>query len=317
MPTPTHALAHKRGARRAALRALHRPASVRPSAVPSAMPPKTSFKALLGKAGANPTVNLAAVRAQREHLQGIRKASAKEEPLAKVARAAMPPPAVPSAPRMPEAGAAAAAAAARTTDFIASAVFAGKRAGFVFKAGERGVGYYRDALAPSAPDVAPDEPGDPSEEGAAPDGPLPQNFFDNPQQDPANRGREVASTRKQQTLNEEFEEFSKQVTTDLQAADEADEEAEEDEEEVRLREAVSVAREMERKVDTLRERRNLAAAAATASSAAGPPSARLATTSGANATLRDGGSADDDDDDDDEADDESMSALFDWRAKQV
>ena len=42
---------------------------------------------------------------------------------------------------------------------------------------------------------------------------LPTDFFDNPQMDPANKGKakELASTRKEQTMRDEMEEFQKAV----------------------------------------------------------------------------------------------------------
>ena len=86
---------------------------------------------------------------------------------------------------------------------------------------------------------------------------LPSNFFDNPQADSRNKGREVAKTQKQQSLTDEFAEFEKQVAADLVAAEEADDAAEEDEEEAKLREAVSVARELENKLEGLRKQRRL------------------------------------------------------------
>ena len=65
----------------------------------------------------------------------------------------------------------------------------------------------------------------------------------------------MASTQKAQTLNEEVAEFNKLVEDDLKAADVADEDAEENEEESKLREAVSMARELESKLDSLKRRR--------------------------------------------------------------
>ena len=85
-------------------------------------------------------------------------------------------------------------------------MFAGRRLGFVFKAGERGLGYYRDGDAPHVPasDAEPDaheatSPDDAATATAAARGSgsaLPQGFFDNPQLDPANRGKEVTRTVK-------------------------------------------------------------------------------------------------------------------------
>ena len=106
-------------------------------------------------------------------------------------------------------------------------MFAGFRPGFVFKHGELGLGYYRDGLA-GATSTAPvalasvaaaHEATDADDKDGANTGALPSGFFDNPQLDPANRNKEVALTKKQQTLNEAFDEFNELVQADLQAAD--------------------------------------------------------------------------------------------------
>ena len=72
-------------------------------------------------------------------------------------------------------------------------MFAGARPGIVFKAGERGLGYFRDGDAPQGPasDAEPDvsEAASPADDAApsaarASGSALPQGFFDNPQLDP-------------------------------------------------------------------------------------------------------------------------------------
>ena len=282
------------------------------------MPPKTSFKALLGKAGSNPTVSLTKVRAQREQLQQLRQPAG--APPAKVARttaeAARPAPPQPAALPQPAASSSSASAA-----FMPAGMFAGARPGYVFKAGDSGLGYYRDGAAPLPiePRVDADEAGASGEgaSGAAASA-LPQNFFDNPQQDPANKGKAVASTHKEQTLNEELAEFNKLVEADLVAADEADEVADEDEEEGKLREAVSVARELEAKIEGLKRQRAAMAVAASANGGATGTTATAASASGsADGGGDGGGAADADDDDDDDDDDAGLDSLFDWRAKGV
>ena len=182
------------------------------------MSKKTSFKSLLSKTASNPQVNLQGVRAQRDKFQQLKSG----EPPAKVARtaapppksaappsrgaAAAPPPSAPPPSRANELAPPTAEPSASSTSFMPAGMFAGRRLGFVFKAGERGLGYYRDGDAPHVPasDAEPDaqdaaSPADADAAAAAARGSgsaLPQGFFDNPQLDPANRGKEVAQTVK-------------------------------------------------------------------------------------------------------------------------
>ena len=99
---------------------------------------------------------------------------------------------------------------------------------------------------------------------------MPDNFFDNPQNDPANKGKAVAATRKEQTLQDEMDEFNSMVKADLAAADVAAEDDEEDLEEQKLRDEVFIARQLEERLDHLKAR---AAALGDATAAAGPRAA--------------------------------------------
>ena len=290
---------------------------------------KTSFKKLLAKSGSNPTVSISNVRAQKERVQQLKTAgggsgggSGSDGPPSKVARTSAapvrPPPtavmpvAAPTAPAAPPPVATATAAS-----FMPAGMFAGRRPGFIFQLGELGLGYYRDSTAPPPPSSA--AAAEPTASTAAPiaaatsaadadaepaaAGALPSGFFDNPQLDPANKSKEVAPTKKQQSLNEAMDEFTALVKDDLKAAEQGDEVAEEDEEEAKLREAISVARELEGRVAGLRERASAVAAAGSAPAAAPAPA---------------GQPVDDDDDDDDDEEEDALALLnSDWRAKGV
>ena len=194
-------------------------------------------------------------------------------------------------------------AASSSAGFMPAPTFAGRRPGYIFQMGPSGVGYYRDALQPepAAAPLAAD-----AEEEEAPKGALPNAFFDDPQNDPANKGKEVARTNKEQSLNEELDAFNKEVEEDLKAADAADEEEEEDEEEGRLREEVAIAGALEAKMDGLkRKRAEMAERAAAVESKKGRAEAEAAVEEG--------------DEDDDEEDDGALHDLLngDWRAKKV
>ena len=99
------------------------------------------------------------------------------------------------------------------------------------------------------------------------------------------------------------------MQADLQAAQAGDEVAEEDEEEAKLREEVSIARELEGRVAGLRER-----ASAALASRAGDDSAAAAIMSEAAHVAPPG-----DDEEDEEDEDEDALALLnsDWRAKVI
>jgi hypothetical protein len=206
-------------------------------------------------------------------------------------------------------------------------MFAGVRPGCVFKHGELGLGYYRDGLT-GATSTAPvalasvaaaHEATDADDADGANTGALPSGFFDNPQLDPANRNKEVALTKKQQTLNEAFNEFNELVQADLQAADAGDEVAEEEEEEAKLRAEISISRELERRVAGLRERAAAASAARTGDGSAAAAAASSTSEPAKTSPPDDDHDDDDDDDDDDEEDDEDALALLnsDWRAKAI
>jgi len=164
---------------------------------------------------------------------------------------------------------------------------------------------------------------------------LPTDFFDNPQQDPANKGKEVAATRKEQTLRDEMEEFQKQVSVSLEEAALLDAEDLEEEAVASMREEAFTQVLLEERVSKLRKRlasapadtpaRQQAAAAPSSAVEAGPsampsvaqthaPDAEQAADMGTASHA--GGIAvdDDDDDDDDEVEDGGLSAL-DWRTK--
>jgi len=191
------------------------------------MSKKTSFKDLLAKGGSNPLINLQGLKQQRRKIDELKHG---EEPASKrqaVAASAVGKPSV--ARTVP--------AASSSSAFIPSPTFAGARPGYTFKAGPRGIGYYPDAAtgdaaAPRAAAAAAGAGPGPgvatagksgasgagtaggageaeTEDGAA----LPGDFFDNPQNDPANRGREVAATHKEQQLRDEMDEFNRLVRT--------------------------------------------------------------------------------------------------------
>jgi hypothetical protein len=280
---------------------------------------KTSFKTLLSKSGSNPTVSLQSVRAQRDKLQRLKQSSA--PPPSKVARtqhytASAAAPVKQNLEQVPTSGTGAGGDA-----FIPCPTFAGVRQGFAFKAGPLGLGYYADGVSSggsssgatgtlqhSVEAAGEEAGGDESASSSA----LPLGFFDNPQLDPANRGREVAKTKKEQTLNEAMDEFNKIVSSDLQAADDADEVDEEDEEEFKLREAVSVARELELKIASLKRQRLAAEASKAATVGGAPPGGIAAAASDEKIGEGDEGESDDDDDDD-----EGVLDVLDWRAKQL
>jgi hypothetical protein len=196
------------------------------------MSKKTSFKDLLAKGGSNPLVNLQGLQQQRRKIEELKhKASGGpiQEPAAKrqavgASSGALSQPA-------PRAGAGAISTA---THFIPATTFAGARRGYTFKAGPQGVGYYADSAAMAgATACVPQSTAIESSQAAkraivsgaggsaaglsgVADGegggaPLPGDFFDNPQNDPANRGKDVAATLKEQQLREEMEEFNKLV----------------------------------------------------------------------------------------------------------
>ena len=255
------------------------------------MASKTSFKKLLSKSAAKPTVNIQDVRAKREQLNSLKNPASSAAP---TKAPTMPSAAAPPPPPQ---------AASSSAGFMPAPTFAGRRPGYIFQMGPSGVGYYRDALQPepAAAPLAAD-----AEEEEAPKGALPNAFFDDPQNDPANKGKEVARTNKEQSLNEELDAFNKEVEEDLKAADAADEEEEEDEEEGRLREEVAIAGALEAKMDGLkRKRAEMAERAAAVESKKGRAEAEAAVEEG--------------DEDDDEEDDGALHDLLngDWRAKKV
>ena len=291
------------------------------------MSKKTSFKNLLKTSGSNPSINLQSVRAQREKLNQIKQ----PEPPAKKAKVEPPRAAAAAAPPrafVPATVAAAPSAPARDKTFEPAGMFAGRRPGWVFKAGPLGLGYYVDGDGPPPMAQASGSGGglvdygdDDDDDAAAASGSgggaaaaaastsaLPGGFFDNPQLDPANKGKEVAKTSKAQKINEEMDEFTKLVEADLAAAEDADEVAEEDEEEGKLREAVSVAREMELKLAALKRQREAAVSAAAAATGSSRGAGDAPATAGQP-------QAGDDDDDDDDDDDEGALDILDWRAK--
>eukprot|EP00965_Chrysotila_dentata_P070352 2324708-Pleurochrysis_carterae.AAC.5 len=131
-------------------------------------------------------------------------------------------------------------AAPGRAQFMPAAAFFGARPGYVFKIGDFGLGYYRDVSggavededamvaskhaamssalvntrvsdAAAVAEASDREMGEGGAAAAVAAAALPTDFFDNPQQDPANKGKEVAATRKEQTLRDEMEEFQKQV----------------------------------------------------------------------------------------------------------
>ena len=300
---------------------------------------KTSFRKLLSQTGSNPTLSIKNVHAQRERVEQLKAgggaAAASSGPPCKVARTSehpAPPPSLVAPPPPPQPATAFRPAPQATTtaspsSFVPAGMFAGVRPGFVFKHGELGLGYYRDGLT-GATSTAPvalasvaaaHEATDADDADGANTGALPSGFFDNPQLDPANRNKEVALTKKQQTLNEAFNEFNELVQADLQAADAGDEVAEEEEEEAKLRAEISISRELERRVAGLRERAAAASAARTGDGSAAAAAASSTSGPAKTSPPDDDHDDDDDDDDDDEEDDEDALALLnsDWRAKAI
>ena len=299
---------------------------------------KTSFKQLLAKGASNPRVNVQSVRDQRERLDSLKRGapstSAAQPPSKRPAVSAPAPPALP-APSSRGSG-------TPPTSFVPAPTFAGPRPGFVYKSGPRGVGYYAEGtlLAPGAqPQSAPkpfavkpsfsaiaaeeEEEDDGEAETqttpeaaaavAAGSATLPTDFFDNPQQDPSNRAKakEMASTRKEQQMRDEMEEFQRSVASDLAAADAADAVDEEDDVDAAAREEAYVEHDMRQRVGQLKERRAEALARLPAAAAVGSATGGGAA-DGAAGTGADKSENDDDDDDDDDID---LQAALDWRAK--
>ena len=270
------------------------------------MAPKTSFKQLLTKSGSNPTVNLQNVRAQREKLQQLKQPAG-----APSAKAERPASGATSSSRPTASVAPPAAASSSSSSFVPAATFAGARPGFAFKAGPQGVGYYREGEEESeavTTFTGGDEPMGEGEDGGESSA-LPRGFFDNPQNDPANKGKEVARTQKQQTLNEELDDFNKEVEADLIAAEAADEAADDDEEEFKLREAVAVARALDARIAGLkRQREAIASARGRGDEGAAAASAEAGPSKGGD------GGEDEEEDDDEEVD---LGSLLDWRTKGI
>ena len=280
---------------------------------------KTSFKTLLKAGSSNPKVNLQGVRAQRERLQQLKERPAPAAPIPQGAPKALP------VPQQPEPVAAAHAAVGSTAPlFIPSPRFVGARTGYIFKADDRGIGYYRDGSAPFTSTLPVLQPGlltvgtpDAATSATAGDA-LPTDFFDNPQQDPANAGKSVAHTRKEETLRQEMDEFNKLVSEDLVAAAEADVDEEEDEEESKLREAVDVARHLQTRVTLLR---SMAGTTTESGRKRGAADAGIVTgeaSSGVGAGDDFGHGEDqreEEGEDDDDDDDTAWLIGLDWRAK--
>ena len=301
--------------------------------VPMPSTNKTSFRKLLSQTGSNPTHSIKNVHAQRERVEQLKTggaaAAASSEPPCKVARTSehpAPPPSLVAPPPPPQPAPAFRPASQATTtaapsSFVPAGMFAGFRPGFVFKHGELGLGYYRDGLA-GATSTAPvalasvaaaHEATDADDKDGANTGALPSGFFDNPQLDPANRNKEVALTKKQQTLNEAFDEFNELVQADLQAAEAGDEVAEEEEEEAKLRAEISISRELERRVAGLRERAAAASAVRT-----GDGSAAAAAASSTSEPAKTSPPDDDDDDEEEEEEEDALALLnSDWRVKAI
>jgi len=218
-------------------------------------------------------------------------------------------------------------------DFIAAAVFGGWRKGYVFKRDALGTGYYRDYAAPvadvkdveslvanstaaNAPDAA--EGGD--DVGVAlQEGSLPKDFFDNPQEDPANKGRNVAATRKEQTLREEMADFQKLISGDLEASAAADAEDLEDEAEAKEIGEAYTQVSLSQRLKRLREKVEDGTASANKSLHAHHALGDLGPT---NNDAKDYGEADNandgaEDDDEDEDEEDDGWATLDWRAKRL
>ena len=282
---------------------------------------KTSFKTLLKAGSSNPKVNLQSVRTQRDRLEKLKeRPAAPGAPASKVLRGPTAQPALlQSQPEQPAATIKGASSSAPT--FVPSARFVGARPGYVFKLDQRGLGYYSDGLlveggGPSVAKISEPHTLDPGAIAEA-RGALPTDFFDNPQQDPANAGKTVAHTRKEETLRQEMDEFNKLVSEDLAAAAEADIEEEDDEEEGKLREAVDLARHLETRVNQLR---SLVGTRSESEPKRGDHKVVGGGSSGDGASGEVGKDDSDEDDENDEEDvDEEQTAMLslDWRAKGI
>ena len=291
---------------------------------------KTSFKDLLAKGGSNPLVNLQSLKDQRRKVDELKQreraaaaaaAAAAEEPPAKrraIAAAAPPGARAVAAPADAPAG------------FLACASFAGARPGYTFKAGPAGVGYYLEdaegaaggssaggrASAGAVAATAEADDAGAGAGGAAPS--LPGGFFDNPQEDPSNRGREVAATNKEQQLREEMDEFNKLVRADIETAKANDAEEIEEEADLSQLQALQEQVQLSKRVDGLHDMRQkaLVVAARVAQEVAATKAERAA----AAADDGDPGAApsaareEEEEEDDDDEDDGGLSSL-DWRAR--
>ena len=148
------------------------------------MASKTSFKKLLSKSAAKPTVNIQDVRAKREQLNSLKNpaSSARRQRRRQC--------------RRPQAASRHHRRLRRRRDLCRLQRL--RAAGLATYSK-----WVRAALAttamlcnsnPAAPPLAAD-----TEEEEAPKGALPNAFFDDPQNDPANKGKEVARTNKEQS----------------------------------------------------------------------------------------------------------------------
>ena len=319
---------------------------------------KTSFKQLLAKGSTNPRVSVQGIKEQRARVQELKRDKpgggathppAKKQAAAAAVGAAAPRVAAPVAP-------ARAAAPEQGSSFFPAATFCGARKGFVYQSGELGPGYYADGsqggvplsgerAPPPSASTHPAATAGPSDaeaeaEADAAGGALPADFFENPQHDPKNKGKEVAATRKEQQLKEEMAAFEKTVAGDLQAAVAADAVELEDEAEAsQIDQAVqqvcaprgeaatrcadgdmwrSPAQVyLARRVDELRDRaaeaRERVRAGAATDAAAGAAAAAGQEQSARGGGADGGGDGGDDSDDDD---DDALAQL-DWRAKST
>lgn len=235
---------------------------------------KTSFKALL-KVQASPAAGggVGKIKEHRDRLTDVRQqykpSAARAAPPGAVAgkrdaSALDGPPAEPSKKRAPQGDA--------LDGFVPTQAFAGPRAGYVFKHGERGVGYYRDGTSPAVPGTTaaavaaavPPPAAPPSAPVAAaapptqPGSALPSDFFDNPQEDPSNRGRsdaqQLSTTQKGERLRQELASFAKAIEPEVARAHATDELEEEAEAELRAVEEAHEQRAFSQRFDAIRAR---------------------------------------------------------------
>jgi hypothetical protein len=304
---------------------------------------RTSFKQLL-KVQATPESGggLGKIKEHRDRLQDLRKQA---PPSAAPKRLITEPAGLPPKRPAPMIAAASSAGAGEGQGFIPVVAFAGPRAGYVFKRGAMGTGYYRDSTQPlppappasvagasavgetlpagffdddaipppsALPTFAAPSTGRGAATAAAVDTPatgsLPAGFFDNPREDPANARQraQVSETQQGERLRQELASFEKSIEAEVQVADAVDELEDEADAEFRAAENDREQEIFAQRMRALREQAERVRALERAAREAAP---RLAAAA-ANGSVEAHESSDSDLEDGDEL-------IVDWRSKAL